>query len=213
MNIIFFGPQGSGKGTQARLVYEKYGFFYFESGAYLRRLGEEHPEIKAIMDAGKLVPDEEFTSYLTAYLDEQNLYDDILFDGFPRTLEQYNFLKNWLNDKKVSIDLGIVIQISEKETIKRLSSRRMDPETGKIYNLITDKPPANVDVSKLIQRDDDRPDAILKRLGWYKDRVVPLINHLKGITKVVEINGERPIDEIQKDIVTEIENMKGINNE
>ena len=208
MNIILFGPQGSGKGTQARLLCEKFGFFYFESGAYLRRLGEEHPEIKAIMDAGKLVPDEEFTSYLTAYLDEQNLYDEILFDGFPRTLEQFNFLKNWLDDKKVSIDLGIVIQISEEETIKRLSSRRMDPETGKIYNLITDKPPADVDVDKLVQRDDDHPDAIMKRLGWYKDRVIPLIEHLKSVTKVIEIDGERSVDEIQKDIVDVIESLK-----
>ena len=208
MNIILFGPQGSGKGTQARLLCEKFGFFYFESGAYLRRLGEEHPEIKAIMDAGKLVPDEEFTSYLTAYLDEQNLYDEILFDGFPRTLEQFNFLKNWLDDQKVSIDLGIVIQISEEETIKRLSSRRMDPETGKIYNLITDKPPADVDVDKLVQRDDDHPDAIMKRLGWYKDRVIPLIEHLKSVTKVIEIDGERSVDEIQKDIVDVIESLK-----
>jgi adenylate kinase len=208
MNIILFGPQGSGKGTQARLLCEKFGFFYFESGAYLRKLGEEHPEIKAIMEAGKLVPDEEFTSYLTAYLDEQNLYDDILFDGFPRTLEQFNFLKNWLEDKKVSIDLGVVIQISEEETVKRLSSRRMDPETGKIYNLITDKPPAEINLNKLVQRDDDHPEAIRKRLAWYKDRVVPLINYLKNFTKVIEIDGERPIDEIQKDIVLEIEKLQ-----
>ena len=93
MNIILFGPQGSGKGTQARLLCEKFGFFYFESGAYLRKLAKDHPEMKTVMDSGKLVPDEEFTSYLTAYLDQENLYDDILFDGFPRTLDQYNFLK------------------------------------------------------------------------------------------------------------------------
>ena len=208
MNIILFGPQGSGKGTQARLLCEKYGFFYFESGAYLRRLGEEHPEIKAIMDAGKLVPDEEFTSYLTAYLDEQNLYDEILFDGFPRTLEQFNFLKNWLDDKKVSIDLGIVIQISEEETIKRLSSRRMDPETGKIFNLLTDKPPANIDINMLVQREDDKPQAIKKRLGIYNTQTTVLINELKREIRVEELDGERPVDEIQKDIVDVIESLK-----
>ena len=98
MNIILFGPQGSGKGTQARLLCEKYGFFYFESGAYLRRLGEEHPEIKAIMDAGKFVPDEEFTSYLTAYLDEQNLYDE--------QKEKYVKLKN---DRAYVLTSGLVL--------------------------------------------------------------------------------------------------------
>ena len=113
MNIILFGPQGSGKGTQARLLRDKFGFFYFESGAYLRKLAKNHPKIKAIMNAGKLVSDEEFTSYLTAYLDQENLYDDILFDGFPRTLDQYIFLKNWLVQKQVKIDLGIVLEISE----------------------------------------------------------------------------------------------------
>lgn len=208
MNIILFGPQGSGKGTQARLLCDKFGFSYFESGAYLRKLAETHPEMAEIMNSGKLVPDEEFTSYLTAYLDQENLYDNIIFDGFPRTVDQYRFLKVWLNKKQVKIDLGLVLEISESETLKRLGSRRQDPTTGKIYNLITDLPPSDVDVNTLVQRDDDKPDAIKKRLELYHNRTEALISEMEKETKVFRVNGERIIEEIQNELVNIINNAK-----
>lgn len=208
MNILLLGPQGSGKGTQARMLCERFGFFYFESGAYLRKVAKKHPEVAKIMNSGKLVPDKEMTSYLTAYLDQENLYDDIIFDGFPRTLTQYDFLKIWLDEKGVKIDLGLILEISEKETIKRLGARRIDPSTGKIYNLITDKPPSDVDSDKLIQRDDDKPEAIKKRLEIYRNQTKQLIEKLEGDTKVIEVDGERSIEEIQKDLVKIIKEVK-----
>lgn len=207
MNIILCGPQGSGKGTQARLLCDKFGFFYFESGAYLRRIANEHPEVKAIMDSGKLVPDKEMTSYLTAFLDQEHLYDDVIFDGFPRTLEQYNFLKNWLTDKNVKIDLCIVLEIPKDETIKRLSARRQDPKTGKIYNLITDLPPADVDLNSLVQRDDDKPESIEKRLELYHSRTELLIKELEKDSKVVRIDGLKSINDIHAEIVTIVESL------
>ena len=97
MNIVLFGPQGSGKGTQAELLCEEFGFFYFESGAYLRRIAETNSELRKMLDEGVMVPDIELTSYLTAFLDQESLYDNILFDGFPRNIEQYVFLKKWLD--------------------------------------------------------------------------------------------------------------------
>lgn len=205
MNILLIGPQGSGKGTQARVVCDKFGLYYFESGAYLRRIAEGNPELKRSLAEGKLVPDKEMTSYLTAFLDSKNLYDGILFDGFPRTVEQYDFMMNWLRDKKVKIDLTVVLKIGEEETMKRLSARRQDPETGKIYNLITDKPEAGFDESTLVQRDDDKPEAIKKRLGLYRERTEPLIEKLKADSKVIEVDGERPIEEISQDLIEIIE--------
>lgn len=208
MNIILFGPQGSGKGTQARLLCEKFGFFYFESGAYLRKIAEKYPEVGKTMAEGKLVPDKEMTSYLTAYLDQEGLYDNILFDGFPRTPDQYSFLKVWLDQKNVQIDLAIVLEISESETLRRLSGRRLDPETGKIYNLVTDPPPADIDINKLTQREDDKPEAIKKRLELYKTRTEVLISEVSKDSKVVRINGERSIEEINNEIVAAVEKLQ-----
>lgn len=205
MNILLIGPQGSGKGTQARILSEKFGFFYFESGAYLRRVAEGNPELKKSLAEGKLVPDREMTSYLTAFLDSKNLYDEILFDGFPRTVAQYAFMKNWLTDKEVKLDLVLVLKISGEETMKRLTARRQDPATGKIYNLITDKPPADIDPNTLVQREDDKPESIQKRLSWYKTQVMPLIEMLKKETEVVEVDGERPIEAISQDLIGIIE--------
>ncbi len=180
MNIILFGPQGSGKGTQAQLLCDKYGFFYFESGAYLRRIAESNEELRKALDEGQLVPDIEFTSYLKAYFDEKNLYDDIIFDGFPRTLEQYKFLKVWLDEKQMKIDLAIVLEIGEQETIKRLMLRK---------------------------REDDTPDAIKKRLELYHKRTEVLINEISKDTKVLKVNGERAVEEIQNDLISIVESF------
>lgn len=181
MNIILFGPQGSGKGTQAELLCEKYGFFYFESGAYLRRIAESNEELRKALDDGQLVPDIEFTSYLKAFFDEKNLYDDIIFDGFPRTLEQYKFLKIWLDEKQMKIDLAIVLEIGEEETIKRLLLRK---------------------------REDDTPEAIKKRLELYHKRTEVLIGEISKDTKVIKINGERSVEDIQEDLVELVETVK-----
>ena len=200
MNIILIGPQGSGKGTQARLICEKFNFFYFESGSFLRKIAQNNEELKKSLAEGILVPDTEMTSYLSAFLDQENLYEDIIFDGFPRTVEQYKFWQSWLNQKQVKIDLVLLLVISEAETVRRLSARRSDPTTGAIYNLITDPPPQDVDQSKLVHRDDDKPEAIKKRLMLYKQCTEPLISELGKSFQVVEINGERTIEEIAKEI-------------
>lgn len=208
MNIFLIGPQGSGKGTQARILSDKFGFYYFESGAYLRRMAEDNPDLKKSLSEGKLVPDKEMTSYLTAFLDSKNLYDGIIFDGFPRTLEQYRFFKNWLSQKNVSLDLVIELYIKEEETVRRLEARRQDPVTGKIYNLITDPPPPEVEKDKLIQREDDKPESIKERLRLYKERTEPLVSELKNQAKFYKIDGERPIGEIAAELQKIVEELQ-----
>ncbi len=210
MNIILFGPQGSGKGTQARVLSDEFGFFYFESGEFLRKIAKNNKELQEALDRGELVPDTEMTSYLTAFLDQKNLYDDIIFDGFPRTVDQYLFFKNWLVDKEVSFDFAVVLDIPEEETIRRLTARRMDPTTGKIYNLITDPPAANVDQSTLIHREDDKPEAIKTRLANYRERTEPLIAEIGKDVEVIEIDGTRSIEVISQDLINLVKSHKTV---
>ena len=209
MNILLIGPQGSGKGTQARLLCDKFNFSYFEAGAFLRQMAEKNEDLRIYLAGGNLVPGEEMSSYVTTYLDDNGLYDNILFDGFPRTLDQYEAFKKWAGVKNVKLNLVILLTISEAETVRRLSARRQDPATGKIYNLITDKPPVEIDASTLIQREDDKPEAIAKRLSLYKEQTEPMIAELRKITDIIEIDGERPVDTILQDIAAKIqERMK-----
>ncbi|SRR5260221_85598 len=173
MNIVILGPQGSGKGTQAKLLAERFDLFYFEAGAFLRELAQKNNKVKEIIDAGNIVPGKEMSSYIEAFFDEKEIYNDILFDGFPRTLDQYNFVKNWMDEKNIKFDLVVVLKVSSEVSIKRLILRR---------------------------REDDTTEAIERRLELYKKETMPLIYELKKDTKVIEIDGERAVEEIQKDI-------------
>ena len=205
MNILLLGPQGSGKGTQARLLMAKFGFSYLSTGDLLREISKTNEELNAMMKSGTFIPDEITFGYVTKYLEEKNIFDKMIFDGFPRSIKQYELIKNWLAGKGTKIDVCIDLQISEEETVRRLSSRRLDPETGKIYNLVTDPPGSEVDQGKLIQREDDKPESIKKRLEWTKSLTGPLLDLLKNEIEVVEVNGERSVSEIQSDLVKIVE--------
>jgi adenylate kinase len=209
MNIIILGPQGSGKGTQAKMLAERYNLFYFDAGSFLRNLAKSNPDIDGLINKkGELIEDNTMFNFVRNNLEGQNISHNIIFDGYPRSVKQFELLSNWLQEKGSKIDLAILLNIGEKETIRRLSARRIDPNTGEIYNLITNPPPAHVDPKNLIQREDDKEAVIRRRLLEYHSITQPLIDYLleKGILS--EINGERPIEDIQKEIIEIIERYK-----
>ncbi|MBI2066312.1 nucleoside monophosphate kinase [Candidatus Woesebacteria bacterium] len=205
MNIIILGPQASGKGTQAKLLSEGLGLFYFESGNFLREKAERDPRIDEIINKrGELLPDEETFNLVRDYLKEKvPTLDNFILDGYPRSLKQYQLLIDWLKEEGKKIDLAILLNISDQEAVRRLSARVVCEKCGSVYNLITNPPPGGKCQcgGNLTQRPDDRPEAIEKRLQTYHATTAPLIEVLKKDGILVEVDGERPIAVISDDLL------------
>lgn len=205
MNIIILGPQASGKGTQARLLSGKLGLFYFESGSFLREKAKSNPRIDEIINKrGQLLPDEETFNLVRDFLKEKvPTLNNFILDGYPRSLKQYQLLADWLYKEGKKIDLAILLTISDKEAVRRLSARVVCERCGTVYNLITNPPPDGKCKcgGNLVQRPDDKPEAIEKRLQAYHEVTVPLTNVLKKEGILVEVDGERPIKVISTDLL------------
>ena len=210
MNLIVLGPPASGKGTQAELLAEKFGLYHLQTGEVARHLAEHDARIKEMVDSGKLIPEEEMTMYVMDFLHTiKPDLKNILFEGYPRFISQYDALEKFLKSKNEEIDAVIFLDISQEETIKRMSSRRICDACGKSYSLITN-PPKTDGVcddcgGKLIHRPDDVPDAIKVRFQYYQDNTKKLIDYLNGKDKLIKIDGTRPIDAIFSDILKKLE--------
>lgn len=213
MNIVILGPQGSGKGTQAKLISKKLGLRRIEAGALVRREAKKDKEIwETINVKGKLIPAKQIFKLIKREVESNgNLIKNVLFDGYPRSLKQYKYFKNWLDETGSKINFVILLKISEEESIKRLSARRSCLECGTVYNLLTNPPPnENCKCGgALVHREDDMPEAIRKRLEEYEEKTKPVIEEFKKKGLLLEIDGERPIDVIFEDVLEELEE-KGI---
>ena len=215
MIIIFLGPPGSGKGTQAKLLHQKLGGFYFEGGGVLRRKAEEtNPlgrKIKEIIyQQGKLVPDNLMKKILEDWLAGKDIKKGIIFDGFPRSLGQYQILKEILLKKGEKINKVIFLKVSESVLVSRLSSRRVCPQCDLEFNLVT-KPPKKDEIcdfcgTKLIQRADDTPEVIKARLKTYFEKTQPTVGLAKKEGILEEVDGERKIEEIHQEILQSLGN-------
>lgn len=198
MKLILMGSPGAGKGTLADSLVPKYSMKHFSTGAVLReevRLGTElGSQIKCLMDAGNLVPDELTVKVVENYLSSMPKESGVLFDGFPRTLFQAEWLDKCLADRDDKIDGVIQIDVDHDIIIKRLTGRRACPSCGKGYNVYYSPPPTPETCScgsTLSKREDDSIDTISNRLKLYSEQAEELAGYYekKGILCRVDGNG------------------------
>ncbi len=213
MNILLIGPQGSGKGTQAEILLKTSGLFYVEMGGILREAARNNQTIDKFLTEGKLVPDNVALTLVIDKIEKENPgKDNILFDGFPRSVAQYEMLSKWLLEKGQKINVAILINISDEESIRRLSARRKCGTCGKIWNLVTEpKPPTPEKCEcggELIQREDDMPEAIKTRLEAYHTTTDELVKLLSEKGDLLEVDGTKQISDVTKDIVEGLKKWK-----
>jgi len=206
-NIVFLGPQGSGKGTQAELLSKKLNLPQLITGEIFRREIARETELgrkaKEIIKQGELVPDEITNKIVTEELKKEQYKNGVIIDGFPRNLIQANVLEQILK-----ITYAILINISDKEAIERISGRRTCLNCGMVYHLKYNPPMRNETCDKcsekLIIRADDTGEAIKKRLEIYHRDTEPVIYYYKQRGVLVEINGEQPIERVHEEIIKKL---------
>jgi adenylate kinase len=204
MNILLFGPQGSGKGTQADMISKQCGLYHLSMGEELRKeiksktaIGKK---VESIMARGELVPISITSDIVLNRSKSSECRKGIIFDGYPRSQEQWEFAK-----KNFKIDAAIELDLSERESIRRIASRRMCPKCGRNYNVIYIKPKVagrcDVDKTKLVQREDDTPKAVKDRLRIYHSQTEPLKKEYRKLGILHVIEGKRSIKRVNSDIL------------
>lgn len=207
MKIIMLGAPGAGKGTQAKMISEKYGIPHISTGDIFRANIKNGTELgkkaKSYMDQGLLVPDELVVDLVVDRVQNDDCANGYILDGFPRTIPQAEALDAALGEDK--IDYALDIEVPDENIIKRMSGRRACVGCGATYHLVFNptKEEGICDVcgQKLILRDDDKPETVQKRLNVYHEQTKPLIDYYKKAGSLVEMDGTVNIDVVFENIV------------
>ena len=210
MQIILLGAPGAGKGTQAKFISDHFNIPQISTGDMLRASVSKGTELglkaKVLMEKGELVPDDLILDLVKDRISEKDCTNGFLFDGFPRTLDQANALK----EKGIKIDCVIEIMVDDDEIIQRMSGRRVHSPSGRTYHIKYNPPlEENVDDETgepLIQRPDDNEETVRKRLAIYHEQTSPLVDFYKKSSlvqngnKYIQVNGVGDISTIQEQI-------------
>jgi len=210
LNLIILGPPGSGKGTQAFKIAQKFNLKYISTGEYTRKLALEKSSqgelIKKYLKKGQLIPNEIIDQFVKEEVEKTPLNQGIVFDGYPRDLPQAKFLENVFtkNGRKMRV---IYLDVSEEESTKRILSRggrKSCQVCGTDYGVDYPKNKCPHCGSSLVQRIDDTPTIVKKRFREFLQKTKPVIEFFKNKEGVILINGEQSIEKVFKDIIKRI---------
>jgi len=208
LNLILMGPPGAGKGTQAERLVADFDLPYYATGDILRAAVKELTEVgreaKQYMDRGDLVPDDLICRVIMERLDSGEAADGFLLDGFPRTVPQAETLEDALEKRGKDLTAALLIDAPDEEVIRRLSGRRICVKNQHVYHVEFD-PPKNEGVcdqdgSRLIQRDDDKPETVKNRLDVYHEQTEPVIGWYEDKGLLRRFDGSRSPDEVHDHI-------------
>jgi len=203
VRLILFGPPGAGKGTQAKLLTERFGLAHISTGDILRNEVKNNTELgrqaKGYMESGKLVPDSLVTEMVKKRLKDQDLQKGFILDGFPRTEAQAKALDEIL---KGGIDKAFYLSTSEKVVIQRLTGRRVCPKCGTNYHLLNMPPKKDMICDQcsvaLYQRPDDNEETVRNRLNVYLKESSAVLDYYKKQGKLEDVSGDRDSEEVFK---------------
>ena len=209
MKIIMLGAPGAGKGTQAKMIAEKYQIPHVSTGDIFRaNIKGQTPlgmEAKKYMDEGKLVPDELTVKILLDRVAQDDCKNGYVLDGFPRTIPQAEVLTEALDKMGDKIDYAIDVAVPDENIVNRMSGRRACVTCGATYHIVH-IPPKVENIcdkcgSELILRDDDKPETVLNRLKIYHEQTQPLIDYYTGKGVLKKVDGTKDMNDVFADIV------------
>jgi adenylate kinase len=211
--VVIFGPPGAGKGTQAQRLAQALGIPHISSGELFRHHVGAETELgklaKTYLDKGLLVPDDVTVEMIDKRLDEPELRDGAILDGFPRTVAQAEALEGLLAKRGAAVGIVADIRVRPETLVRRLSGRWTCKAEGHIYHNES-RPPkrpgvCDIDGSPLTQRDDDRPETVRRRIEVYQEQTAPVEQHYRSRGLLFEVDGEPAADEVAQSLIREVE--------
>ena len=204
MKIIMLGAPGAGKGTQAKRVAEEFKIPHISTGDIFRANIRDNTELgkkaKEYMDKGLLVPDELTCDLVMNRISEADCKDGFVLDGFPRTIPQADALTKALEEKGMSMDAAVDIEVPDENIIGRMAGRRFCPKCGATYHVVALPPKSegicDNDGEKLVIRDDDKEETVKNRLSVYHKETQPLIDYYKKAQILKTVDGTKSADEV-----------------
>jgi adenylate kinase len=216
MRLIFLGPPGSGKGTQAELLAKERKIPKISTGDILREAVRQGTPLglkaRRYMDAGELVPDEVMIGLVAERIGRDDCRPGFLLDGFPRTIHQAKEFDEILNRASIKLDAAVSLKVGRDVLIDRLLNRQVCNGCGMVFNQKTDPPPENGRCLKcggeILHRSDDDYETLVKRLSVFEKQTMPLKRYYQDRRQLIEIDGARPIPEVHDAIIAELDRLQ-----